>query len=366
MNVSATLLIIDDEPDNYDVIEALLDQEGYYCHYSSSGVSAIASLDKIKPDIILLDLMMPQMSGLGVCRVIKSNAAWRHIPVIIVTALSSKEDLSQCFGVGADDFIAKPVNRLELKSRVKSMLRIKQQYDCVQRLLTAREDMVSMIVHDLRIPVSTTLLSADFLSGSPNLSPKEKSRVDMILTATRQLQSLIDDMLVMGKLNAGQMPITPTTVNMVAMCHSALEDIKAIALQRDILLHLSVPEEPILAQVDAAIMRRVIDNLLSNAIKFSPRHSEVRLQVSSDVSGLTVQVSDQGVGIQPELRDRIFEKYNTGDAVEGTSQLGLGLAFCKSAIAAHNGTITVKDNPPKGAVFTLHLPMKTAAIALAG
>ena len=128
-----SIVVIDDEPANFDVIEALLSNELYNLHYASNGTEAIKSLDFFQPDVILLDVMMPELNGIQVCQQIKSLKRWSAVPIIMITALSSKEDLAQCLQAGADDFINKPVNGLELRSRVKSMLRIKHNYDALQK-----------------------------------------------------------------------------------------------------------------------------------------------------------------------------------------------------------------------------------------
>ncbi|MEA5448531.1 EAL domain-containing protein [Leptolyngbya sp. CCNP1308] len=125
---SASILIVDDDPNNFDVIEALLDAEGYQLHYVSTGEAAIAVLDHLEPDLILLDVMMPGLNGFEVCHWLKSSPAWASLPVIMVTALSEKQDLARCFSAGANDFISKPINRLELIARVQSMLLLRQQY----------------------------------------------------------------------------------------------------------------------------------------------------------------------------------------------------------------------------------------------
>lgn len=124
----SSILVVDDEPDNFDVIETLLSAQDYQLHYAASGQSAIASLDTFEPDLILLDVMMPGMDGIEVCQRIKAMPKWESVPIIVVTALTTKKDLAQCLTAGADDFISKPVNSLELTARVRSMLRIRQQY----------------------------------------------------------------------------------------------------------------------------------------------------------------------------------------------------------------------------------------------
>lgn len=125
------LLVIDDEESIFEVIEGLLHREGYELTYLSSGFEAISLIEEIKPDVILLDLMMPEMDGLETCQQIKANQRWCHIPIIMVTALNSKEDLGRSLDAGADDFLSKPINSIEMRARVRSMLRIKFQYDAL-------------------------------------------------------------------------------------------------------------------------------------------------------------------------------------------------------------------------------------------
>ena len=129
----ASVLIIDDEADNFDVIETILNNQDYQLHYAASGKDAIAYLDTFQPDLILLDVMMPVMDGIEVCKNIKALPKWQAVPIIMVTALNSKEDLARCLNAGADDFISKPLNSLEFRARVSSMLRIKEQHDRLER-----------------------------------------------------------------------------------------------------------------------------------------------------------------------------------------------------------------------------------------
>ena len=137
-----SILIIDDDPDNFDVIETLLDNEDYQLHYAASGQQAIKSLDVFQPDIILLDVMMPGMDGIEVCQRIKAMPQWEAVPIIMVTALTGKKDLAQCLSSGADDFISKPIDRSELTARVRSMLRIRQQYQQLETFNARLEAMV--------------------------------------------------------------------------------------------------------------------------------------------------------------------------------------------------------------------------------
>ena len=144
------VLVIDDEPDNFDVLETLLHDQNYQMHYCSNGLDALLSLDNIKPDIILLDVMMAGIDGIEFCYRIREIPKWEALPIIMVTALSSKEDLAKCLSAGANDFITKPVNSVELKARVRSMIRIHQQHQQLASFNALLEKTVEQRTVDLQ------------------------------------------------------------------------------------------------------------------------------------------------------------------------------------------------------------------------
>lgn len=172
-----SILIVDDDPDNFDVIETFLNDRDYQLHYAASGQEAIASLETFQPDLILLDVMMPGMDGIEVCRRIKAMPYWEAVPIIVVTALTTKKDLAQCLSAGADDFISKPVNRLELTARVRSMLRIRQQYQDIATFNTQLEAKIQQRTAQLR-----TMIFQDALTLLP-------SRMFLLQKLTESLQS---------------------------------------------------------------------------------------------------------------------------------------------------------------------------------
>ncbi|GAB1541038.1 hybrid sensor histidine kinase/response regulator [Scytonema sp. NUACC21] len=356
MGTAPTILIIDDEPDNFDVIDTLLDNEGYQLNYVSSGKEALALLEAFQPDVILLDVMMPQINGIEFCQKFKSHPQWKHIPVIIVTALTAKEDLSKCLALGADDFISKPLNGIELRSRIRAMLRIKQQYDAQQETLRLRENLSEMIVHDLRNPLSTIIMAAEIL-GNTNFSPElQQQKTNQIVRAGRQLQSMIDSLLLIAKLESGKMVLQRRDVDLFALCSSVISDIEIFAVQNKLQLLANLPAPGGSVSLDANLFRRVLDNLLFNAIKFSPANSQIVLSAEYPKPGRArIQVADSGPGVKEELQQIIFEKYQVGTPIQETPQIGLGLAFCKMTVEAHGGYIKVENNKPQGAIFTVEI-----------
>lgn len=372
MDKKNSVLVVDDEPHGFDVIEAHLYREGYTLTYVSSGIEALNRIDAIEPDVILLDVMMPDMDGVEVCRQIKSDAYWKHIPIIMVTALTAKEELARALDAGADDFLTKPVSGIELRARVRSMLRIKEQYDALESTLRMREDLSNMIVHDLRNPLTNILMSSSLLLQT-ELDGKSLERIQLILSAGRQLNSMINDLLLLAKMQSGKMILNRVEVNLNELAVEALSQFTAIAASKNLQLNSQLPEQSYPVLVDVNLLHRVLDNLLSNAIKFSPPNSTITLQVDYPISPISsdtearrdrilpvpkqaiIRLTDEGIGISDELQQRIFEKYEVGNVINGVSQIGLGLAFCKMVIEAHNGEIFVEPHEPKGSTFTIFI-----------
>jgi two-component system, sensor histidine kinase and response regulator len=362
LSQAASILIVDDEPNNFEVIEILLFQQGYDLSYATSGAEAIAQLQVKAPDVILLDVMMPDVDGLEVCQQIKANSDWQHIPIVMVTALQSREDLARCLGAGANDFVSKPVNGLELRARVESMVRIKQQYDALRQLLLyreeslqLREEMADMVIHDLRNPLSSILLGCYILQAS-ELPDRQHQKVLQIEKAGRQLSDLIDSLLIMAKLEGGKVALNLVEVDLYTLGTETIEDFQTIATQQRVELFGKLPDVGMTVHLDAPLLRRVLDNLISNALKFSPAGSQVVLEIDCpSKSQVRIQVKDQGRGVSEELRQSIFEKYEIGESCQGIVQIGLGLTFCKMVVEAHGGRIFVEPQEPKGSIFTVEI-----------
>lgn len=362
MDDSPLILVVDDEPDNFAVLEIFLAQLPYRLIHALTANQAFSLLAEHTVDLILMDVMLPGMDGLEATRRIKADVNWRPIPVIVVTALASKDDLARCLEAGADDFIAKPVNSLELRARMRAMLRLKQQYDQLQLLATLRDDLSHMVVHDLRGPLTSITMSASVLERLC-LDEKPQRQVRRIHASVQRLECMVDSILMLAKLEAGKLELQRQPQDLVALLQEALEDLQGIFEQHHIQLERHLPDSPLVLSLDSTLIRRVIDNLLSNAVKFSPAGSsiQVRVEALTDGGGL-FEIADTGTGVSEPLKERLFEKFEVGPLsdqqarqLQGVTQTGLGLAFCKMAVDAHGGTIEVSGNQPQGAVFRVRL-----------
>lgn len=355
MKSNNTILVVDDEEKNFDVIEILLFKEGYTLHFAQNCDAALDFLVTNKVDAVLLDVMMPEVNGIELCRRIRANEKLGYIPIVMVTALNTKEDLAECLEAGANDFISKPVSGIELRARVNSMLRIKHQYDALQNSLQLREDMGNMIFHDFSNHLVSILLGCEILRFGKNESRKEK-HLQLMENSAKQLQSLTDSLLIMAKLESDKMLIEPEEVILEEIIESVSEDFNFLAEAKKIQIIHDIAYSDKKIYIDKQVIRRVLDNLLSNAIKFSPAKSQVKLCVEYPENiQARIKVVDQGKGISDNLKQCIFDKFEIGQVVKGISQTGLGLAFCKLAIHAHQGQIFIQDNQPQGTIFTIEL-----------
>lgn len=355
MATKRSILIVDDEISNFDVIEALLEGEDYELSYAQNATRALRWLEKNSVDVILLDVMMPEINGITLCSYLKQNPEYQYIPIIMVTALTEKKDLARCLEAGADDFISKPLNWIELRSRLHSMLRIKQQYDHLQLLLKRREEMAEIIVHDLQNPVTSVVLSCEILKSTP-LDHRQTQKIEQISVAGKRLEEQIQTLLTMAKLETGRLVLNPVSMNLKPLLENLVKEFSAIASAKNITIKSDLNLENDCAAVDSHLFSRIVNNLLSNALKYSPRRKEIGIKLSGTPEQIILKITDQGKGVSDELKERIFQKYETGSDYQNVNQTGLGLAFCQMAVLAHKGTIYVEDNQPQGSVFTVEIP----------
>lgn len=359
MSDTNTILIVDDESLARDIIEGFLFREGYDLHFAGGGVEALEIIPKINPDLILLDVMMPEIDGFEMCRHLESEIAWQNVPIILITALDSKQDLARGIDSGADDFLTKPVNDVELRARVRSMLRIKNQYDKLEAILELREDLTHMIVHDIRNPLTAIMGYSGLLLRHSDIPPEDLGSIRDIQSQARRLNSMLNDMLILAKMEAKRLLLNRTGVDLNLLLQRVQANHLPIAQSRQINLVIQLPLESQPVSLDVNLFERVLDNLLSNAIKFSPHESSVTLQVEYPQTGdfrARIKVLDEGPGIPREDRERIFDKFEiAGMKEQGALQIGLGLVFCKMVVDAHKGHIFVEPNYPAGSVFVVEI-----------
>lgn len=300
-----SILIVDDEPDNFDVIQSLLSEESYQLHYAISGEHAIASLDKFDPDVILLDVMMPGINGIEVCKQIKAMSKWQAVPIVMVTALSGKENLARCLAAGADDFVSKPVNGIELRARVSSMLRIKKQHDRIQSFSKLQRHNIHSLTNNLNeIRLD---LAAEF-------SREFDYPLDIILETTDHLIDNVDRLS------------TAAILHILRQNNRSTLQLRKLMEKFWFYLQL-VAEKPEYNYGDASIPKSIVEQSLQNRFKEATIPSNIiceiedaRLAVTADrFQWVCNELIEYIIGkVAPHTRTRIF-----GEVIDDMFHLSL-------------------------------------------
>ncbi|HRQ42048.1 MAG TPA: hybrid sensor histidine kinase/response regulator [Chloroflexota bacterium] len=354
------ILIIDDDPIHCEGFEDLLAASGFATATANGGAQALAKVETLQPDVLLVDVMMPEMDGFTLCRCIRQNPVWQHLPIILVTALNDKEDLLRGLMAGADEFLNKPVDTNELLVRIMSMLRIKRQHDQLQAALQLRKDMANMVVHDIRNPLNAIMLHSSLLASAQLSEVKVIDSAQAILDLARQTEAYLNDLLLAAKMEHGALvpDLKPLDVQQTLADQVKYLDVKLQAT--NLALHIDIPKQPYPIFLDSHLFTRAVDNLMANAIKHSPHEGSITLSASYpreyDPQGavFTLSVMDEGMGIPATEAGRIFGKFETLKSQGGNGRaIGLGLAFCKMVADLHQGAICVKNREPHGANFTI-------------
>lgn len=353
------ILVVDDEPISQTIVEGKLLPDGYTLFFAENGAEALAKIPDCQPHVILMDVMMPGMDGFTACQRLKSDPRWHSIPVIMVTALDDRNTLQRGFEAGATDFVSKAASAIELRARVRSMVKIKEQFDSLAQLLTLREDMANMVVHDMRTPLTSMIGYSQLLEHLSLPEEQVKDIAQKIVSEGQRLNRFIDDMLLMAKMEENELQLHLTETDIVALVHTTIKHLHVSASTKNIALEFTPPSQSPVVPVDANLFQRVLDNLVSNAIKYSPYDTTVHFTVTSVSGGshaVRITIADEGPGIPDEQKQTIFQKFNTGATSDNkVLQIGLGLAFSKMVVKAHHGTLTVTDNQPTGAIFVIEV-----------
>jgi signal transduction histidine kinase len=357
------VLVVDDLPRNVQLVGSILTRKGYEVLFATSGEMALERLEARLPDLVLLDLMMPGMDGLEVCRRIKKDPRTLHLPIIFLTAANESELAARALSEGAVDFINKPFNTGELLARVRTHVDLKRTRDELERIIAQKNELMSAVAHDLKNPISSVRFSAYMLRDEGLKAPDPRAElVDTIMESCDGLLKFIQERLERDAAEAGLSQLQLEPVDLAEAVGQILRMNLATAHAKDQRLECVSDLAALPAvRADFHAFGQVLGNLVSNAIKFSPSGKAVRIEAGfdEDPGRLRVSVHDEGPGLTPEDVSNLFKPYQRLSArpTGGESSTGLGLSIARDMINAMGGTIDCDSEPGRGASFWITLPV---------
>lgn len=355
------VLIVDDEPENVRVLEAMVAPLGVETYTASSGNDALEMAAKVSPDVMLLDILMPGMDGIEVCRRLKENRSTRNIPVIFVTALADVQNHAAAIEAGGIGFITKPIQHILLTASIRSAIRMKHLSDEVDELMRQRASVTHMFVHDMNNLLNVSFGHAQLMLLDDNLPRSFREDVAAIEKSSRDMKEMTSNLLDVERLDSRTLRISLEAVNLRELAEQRANLMISQTVERDVQMKLPKPAEEVIVQADRNLLSRVLDNLIENAIKFCPDKGFIEMSISQNESMAAVGVTDDGPLIPEEFHQRIFEKSAQMEVRQATGRkgVGLGLIFCKMALNAMGGSISVESPVPgreDGARFVARLP----------
>jgi signal transduction histidine kinase len=370
---NSKILIVDDTPANIDVLRKFLALEGYKLSFATSGDKALQIVKRAQPDLILLDVMMPGMSGFDVCQALKADPATKEIPVIFLTALSETKDKVTGFNLGAVDYITKPLQYEEVLMRVTTHLKLhahamelerrsresEQARHEAELANRAKTTFLANMSHELRTPLNAILGYSDLIQDEVSELGYQDIIPDLmkIQGAATQLLEIISNVLELAKIEAQKEEVCLSEVGISDLAQDLATELQPLFQHGDNQFNFHCPADVGMISADLAKLRQVLLNLLTNAAKFTS-HGQIDMTLTRDGDWLNIEIADTGIGIEQEHINRIFNPFAQADdsPTRAYGGAGLGLSLTKSFCEMMGGDITVQSEPGKGSVFTVKLP----------
>jgi two-component system sensor histidine kinase/response regulator len=364
--VKDVILVVDDQPNNLKVIGSVLGKD-YSLSIANSGANALKILENNTPDIILLDIMMPEMDGFEVCRRIKATERIRHIPIIFLTAKTDIDDIVKGFRCGAVDYITKPFNATEIEARVQNHLNLKHALDQLritnqklEELNATKDKFFSIIAHDLRSPFTCIIGFSSLLAQQ--IKEKDYESIEQyagfIEQSSKQAMDLLTNLLEWARSQTGRIEYNPEKFDLLYIIEESAQMFDQIAIPKNITLKRSLPQN-LEVFADKYMIGTVLRNLISNAVKFTGQGGEILISAQLEHNEVIINISDNGVGISPQRIEKIFQIDKT-DSTYGTDNekgTGLGLILCKMFVEKSGGWIKVESEEGKGSVFSFSIKL---------
>ena len=353
------ILVVDDISKNLQVVGTMLRNEGYHVMPATSGAQALERVKAQPPDLILLDLMMPDMDGLEVCRRLKADPLTRQIPVMFLTASNEMEHLVKGFVQGAVDYVTKPFNAPELLARVRTHLELQHARRRLREMNDEKNEFMGIVAHDLRSPLGTIKGFAEVL-----LEDSQMARVELedftrrILDTAQRMAEMVQNLLDANRIERGELNLNLAPTDLCSMLSLLTETHRARATAKRQTILFDTEPTPVAALVDPNVMVQVMENLLSNAVKYSPPGKPIHVRLRKLPDTVRFEVQDEGPGLSAEDQKQLFGKFARLSAkpTGGENATGLGLSIVKRMVEAMSGKVWCESEPGKGAMFVVEFP----------
>ncbi|WP_421774543.1 hybrid sensor histidine kinase/response regulator [Gracilimonas sp.] len=369
------ILIVDDTPANLRLLSHVLSKEGYEHIEASDGREAMELAEKHEPDLILLDIMMPDISGFEVVKSMKSNQLLEDIPVIFLSSLSDTEDKVQGFKYGGVDYITKPFQKEETLARIRTHLQIrslqKQLNERINilrereielsRLNQKKDDLVRTVSHDIKNPLTGIIGLVKLMRDSDKISAEEQTQMlSVIEESGTNLLNLVREVLDRESKKIEPEVLNYSTVSITDLLERVISMNKAKSVVKNVKLDYTVSPAGIELEADQNKLEIAINNLVSNALKFTPSGGKVAVHVTENDSSIEIKVQDTGIGIPEKLQEDLFTnaKKSSRNGTNGEVGTGLGLDIVQLYVESHNGEICVESELDAGTTFFIKIPLK--------
>jgi two-component system sensor histidine kinase/response regulator len=369
------ILIVDDVPANLKILGSILKGEGYKVRPVPNGKLALQVAEIEIPDIILLDIMMPDMDGFEVCRRLKENPKLTDIPIIFISALNDTKDIVRALTTGGVDYIIKPFRAEEVIARVKTHIQIHQQSIVLRKqskelheLIATKDKFFSIISHDLRGPMGGFMALTELMADdSTGLSPEEQKELTNELSkSARNIFNLLENLLEWSIMQQGNFSFKPTRIYLTDLVSECTKTLLDSIRKKDIHLSVDIPAE-MQVYADLYMLQSVIRNIAANAIKFTCKGGMVAISADfTENKNLVIVVKDTGIGMNNEIKSNLFQlnKNTNRTGTEGEHSTGLGLILCKEFVEKHGGEIWVESEEGMGTSFYFTIPDHSTSMDL--
>ncbi len=352
MSSRPRILGVDDNPRNLNILRKALGEEVQFVP-ASSGEEALEVAPGLRPDVILLDIMMPGLDGYETCRRLRARPDLLATKILMVSAKGSTADRLEGYAVGADDYVVKPFDPAELLAKVRVYLRLKS----VEEVDHLKTNLLALLSHETRTPLTLILSPVSLLLQSEDLSPRHRELVTVVDSGARRLVTLLDRVAFLSQLKMGEIAYQMGPEDLGAIARGAVERARAPSEQAGVRLSIETAR-PAPIHADSRHLGWAVDALIDNAVRFSPSGGTVQVRTAASDTRSCLTVSDSGPGIQSELLPRLFEEFAVADVEHHTKGHGLSLATARLIVEQHAGTLELESDPrPTGATFRLDLPM---------